>query len=177
MENSIIVDRVLEKLGFVNQQFYRLLLIVGPSERGQDNIVNQVSEKINAPVVNINLDVSRQLLELPEKQRPLKLTKILDSIRGWHPQPIHGQPDAEKTRNQKLLVKNTFIFKNIELLFHTALKTDPLRLFKNISRNKTLIVAWNGVIKDNYLIYAAPGHPDYKKYPTNDLNYIIYKSS
>jgi hypothetical protein len=98
MEDSIIVDRVLEKPGFVNQQFYRLLLIIGPSERGQDNIINLVSEKINAPVVNINLDVSRQLLELPVKQRPLKLTQILDSIikslKGCHPQPIQGQPDA-----------------------------------------------------------------------------------
>lgn len=154
MENSIIVDRVLEKLGFVNGQFYRLLLIVGPSDRSQEeDIVNQVSEKINAPVVNINLAVSSQLLELPEKLRPLNVTKILNSI-------------------IKSTTKNTFIFKNIELLFYNALKTDPLRLLKNISRNKTLIVAWNGVIKDNYLIYAAPGHPDYKKYPTNDLNFI-----
>lgn len=153
MENSIIVDHVLKKLVFVNRQFYQLLLIVGPSERGQENIVNQVSEKINAPVVNINLDVSRQLLELPEKQRPLNLAKIMDSI-------------------IKSLPKNTFIFKNIELLFHASLETDPLRLFKNISRNKTLIVAWNGFIKDNHLFYAAPRHPDYKKYPTNDLNII-----
>jgi hypothetical protein len=153
MENSIIVDHVLEKLGFVNRQFYRLLLIVGPSERGQENIVNHVSKKINAPVANINLDVSRQLLELPEKQRPLNVAKILDSI-------------------IKSKTKNTFIFKNIELLFHAALETDPMRLFKNISRNKTLIVAWNGFIEDNYLIYAAPGHPDYKKYLTNDLNII-----
>jgi len=153
MENSIIVDHVLEKLGFVNRQFYRLLLIIGPSERGQENIVIQVSEKINAPVVNINLDVSRKLLELPEKQRPINAAKILDSI-------------------IKSLTKNIFIFKNIDLLFHAALETDPLRLFKNISRNKTLIIAWNGSIKDNYLIYAAPGHPDYKKYPTSDLNII-----
>ncbi len=153
MENSIIVDHVLEKLGFVNKQFYRLLLIVGSSDRSQENIVDQVSEKINAPVVNINLVLSRQLLELPGKQRPLNAAKIINSI-------------------IKSLTKNIFIFKNIELLFHAALEIDPLRLFKNISRDKTLIVAWNGLIKDNYLIYAAPGHPDYKKYPTNDLNFI-----
>ena len=121
----MIVDHVLEKLGFVNQQFYRLLLIVGPADRNRENILDHVSKKINAPVVNINLDVSRQLLELPEKQRPLNVSKILDSI------------TTSKT-------KNTFIFKNIELLFNTALGTDPLRLFKNISRNKTIIVAWNG---------------------------------
>jgi hypothetical protein len=153
MENSIIVDHVLEKLGFVNQQFYRLLLIVGISERDRENILNHVSKKIDAPVVNINLDVSRQLLELPEKQRPLNAANILDSI-------IKSQS------------KNTFIFKNIELLFNAALKTDPLRLFKNISRIKTLIVGWNGLIKGSSLIYAAPGHPDYKKYLTDDLNII-----
>lgn len=153
MEISIIVDHVLERLEFANQQFYRLLLIVGLSERDRENILNHVSKKIGAPVVNINLDVSRQLLELPEKQRPLNVAKILDSI-------IKSQS------------KNTLIFKNIELLFNAALKTDPLRLFKNISRTKTLIVGWNGCIKGSSLFYAAPGHPDYKKYLTDDLNII-----
>ncbi len=153
MEHTIIADHILEKLAFVNQQFYRLLLIVGTSERDRENILNHVSKKIHAPVVNINLDVSRQLLELPEKQRPLNAAKILDSI-------------------IKSKTKNTLIFKNIELLFNAALKTDPLRLFKNISRTKTLIIGWNGFIQGSSLIYADPGHPDYKKYLADDLNII-----
>jgi hypothetical protein len=158
MENSSLVDHVLEKLAIVNQQFYRMLLIAGPTERGQEDILGHVSTHIDAPVVNINLDVSRQLLELPEKQRPIKVSGILDEI-------IKAKP------------YQTFIFKNIELLFDAALKTDPLRLFKNIARNKTLIVGWNGVIEGKYLIYATPGHPDYKKYPANDLNIINFYES
>jgi hypothetical protein len=153
MENSTTVQPILEKLDFVNRQFHRLLLIAGASERARENIAALLSVKIPSPLININLEVSRQLLELPEKQRPFHLPGILDTIINSITQP-------------------TFIFKNIELLFNATLKTDPLRLFMNISRNKTLIVAWNGHSDGEFLFYAAPGHPDYKKYPTADLNII-----
>ena len=153
MEDSPIIAHVLEKLSLANQQFYRLLFIVGPTESGQENILNHVSKEIDAPVVNINLGVSRQLLELSGKQRPLNVSKILDSM-------------VKSTK------KDTIIFKNMELLFEAALKTDPMRLFKNISRNKTLIVGWNGFVEDKFLVYAEPGHRDYKKYLTRDLNII-----
>jgi len=153
MENSTTVHHILEKLESVNRQFYRLLLIAGTSEKSRENIAELLSIKIPAPIVNINLEVSRLLLELPEKQRPLHVPNILDAI-------IKSKP------------QHTFIFKNIELLFNATLKTDPLQLFKHIARNKTLIVAWNGYSDGEFLIYAAPGHPDYKKYPDKSLNII-----
>lgn len=153
MENSNTIHHILEKLESVNNQFYRLLLIAGTSERARENIIDLLSVKILAPIVNINLEVSRQLLELPEKQRPLHVTNILDAIIKSKTQP-------------------TFIFKNIELLFNATLKTDPLQLLKHFARNKTLIVTWNGYVDGEFLIYAAPGHPDYKKYPDKNLNII-----
>jgi len=156
MGNSIVVDFVLEKLKAVNSQFYRLLLIVGASGSDGETLIGNISEETGAPVVNINLEVSRLLLELPEKQRPLNVSKILDSI----------------IKSNK---KNTLIFKNIELLFDAALETDPMRLFKTIARNKTLIVAWNGLIKDEFLTYAEPSHPEYREYLTDDVTIINLK--
>ena len=59
--------------------------------------------------------------------------------------------------------------KNIEILFDVSLKQDPLRLLQGLSRNKTVVAAWNGSIVDNSLTYAAPAHPEYRRYPARDF--------
>ena len=53
---------------------------------------------------------------------------------------------------------------NIEILFDTALKQDPLRLLQGVSRNRTIVAAWNGTLENGYLIYAAPEHPEHRRY-------------
>ena len=50
-----------------------------------------------------------------------------------------------------------------------GLKQDPLKLLQGISRNKTVVAAWNGTIVDDYFTYAAPGHPEYRRYPMRDF--------
>jgi hypothetical protein len=61
---------------------------------------------------------------------------------------------------------------NTEILFDISLKHDPLRLLQNLSRNRTLVVAWNGrAIKDS-LIYATPDHREYRKYPVDEIEII-----
>lgn len=158
MEHNIYVNYILKKVDIIKDQFYRLILIVGPSENGQENILYHLAKKIDAPVLNINLEVSRRLLEFSEKQRPTKVAKVV------------GNLIAEKN-------KKKFIFQNIELLFAASLKIDPLRLLQKISRNDTIIVGWNGKIQNNNLIYAEPSHPDYRKYNTKDLNILNFHAS
>ena len=58
---------------------------------------------------------------------------------------------------------------NIEILFDPIFKTEPLQLLKQCSRNKTLIISWNGTVENNRLIYAIPSHPEYRSYPLGDL--------
>ena len=60
---------------------------------------------------------------------------------------------------------------NIEILFDVNLKQDPLRLLQGISRNRTVVAAWNGTIEGNHLVYAIPGHTEYRRYPLQD--YLI----
>jgi hypothetical protein len=60
---------------------------------------------------------------------------------------------------------------NIEILFDPSLQQDPLRLLLNLSRNRTLVVSWNGQIKNNILSYAEPGHPEYRRYSVE--NFLI----
>ncbi len=38
-----------------------------------------------------------------------------------------------------------------------------------VSRNRTIVVAWHGAVEDKYLTYAVPDHPEYRRYPLQDL--------
>ena len=59
---------------------------------------------------------------------------------------------------------------NIEVIFDVGLKQDPLRLLQGLSRNKTVVAAWNGAIVDDSLTYAVPArHPEYRRYPMRDI--------
>jgi hypothetical protein len=158
MEDNLLADLILKRLESMKSQFFRLLWIAGPTACGQNRILTRVSRQIDAPMLNVNLAVSRQLLELSEKQRPLRVSRILESA-------ITAQSP------------NAVILKNIELLFDAALRVDPFRLLQKISRNITLIVGWNGIIEDNHLIYAMPGHPDYRKCPVKELNILSFQAS
>lgn len=155
MKETAFVKHALKKLDFVSEQFYHLLLVVGPTDNGQKNILSHIAKKIDSPLININLEVSRRLLEMPKKQWPIKAARVVESI--------------IEDKN-----KSTSILKNIELLFDEALKIDPLRLLKRIARNHTLVVGWCGKIDGKYLTYAGPGHRDYKKYTTKDLTILDY---
>jgi hypothetical protein len=58
---------------------------------------------------------------------------------------------------------------NIEILFDVHLKQDPLRLLRGLSRNKTVVAAWNGSIVDGHITYAAADHPEDRRYPIRDF--------
>jgi len=58
---------------------------------------------------------------------------------------------------------------NIEILFDVHLKQDPLRLLQGLSRNRTVVAAWNGSIVDGHMTYAVPDHPEYRRYPIRDF--------
>ncbi|MCH7944758.1 MAG: BREX-3 system P-loop-containing protein BrxF [Armatimonadetes bacterium] len=58
---------------------------------------------------------------------------------------------------------------NIEILFDVTLEQDPLRLLEGVSRNRTIVAAWNGTLENGYLSYATPDHPEYRRYPRREL--------
>jgi hypothetical protein len=123
---------------------------VGRSGSGKTSLLQEVSKQTGFRYINLNLELSRALLELTERQRILRLPVLIDEIIG-------------KTGDQVVLIDN------IEILFEVSLKQDPLRLLQQISRNRTVVATWNGTITGRYLTYAAPNHPEYRRYPAHDL--------
>ncbi|ABK52584.1 conserved hypothetical protein [Acidothermus cellulolyticus 11B] len=145
-----LADQVLREVDRARELYHRLILMVGPSGSGKTHALQQVSASTSAPLVNVNLELSRRMLDLTERQRALQAPRLLGEIVG------------EATGELVLL-------DNIEILFDVHLKQDPLRLLQGLSRNKTVVAAWNGSIVDGHMTYAVPDHPEYRRYPIRDF--------
>ena len=148
-----LIDQIIRKLKEVAELYNRLILVVAPSNIGKISPLQDVGQRLDVPVVNVNLELSRAMLELPEKQRALHARKLLEEI-------------VSKLSGEIVLLDN------IEILFDASLKLNPLRLLQLISRNRTLVVAWNGSIEKDHLTYASPDHPEYRRYPISGLSVI-----
>ncbi|MFN2218648.1 MAG: BREX-3 system P-loop-containing protein BrxF, partial [Anaerolineae bacterium] len=97
---------------------------------------------------------------LTERQRKLQASRVLGQLVS----------DAAAASEENVEPgSGTVLLDNIELLFDASLALDPLRLLEEISRNWTLVVAWPGQVEGGWLLYARPGHPEYKRYPVGDL--------
>ena len=146
---SRMSDNLLFKIDEVAELYYRLLLLVAPSGSGKTRALQQLASETGAPLLNLNLEVSKRLLELTERQRALKLPEILQEAVGVDDPLV--------------------LLDNIEILFDLTLQQDPLRILQRLSRNRTVVAAWNGTIDGGYLRYATPEHPEYRRYAASDL--------
>lgn len=144
-----LADQIVQKINQAPALYYRLILVVAPAGAGKTAALQNVQERTGAHLVNVNLALSRQLLELTERQRTLQIPRLLEKI----------------VDNDNGIV----LLDNIEILFDINLKQDSLRLLQRLARNKTIVAAWNGTIVEDSLIYAISTHPEYKRYPIQDF--------
>ena len=144
-----LADQILRKVEQAATLYYRLLLVVAPAGAGKTIALKDVRDRTGVPLVNVNLELSRRMLELTERQRALQLPHIF--------RKIVSNRDRE-----------TILLDNIEVLFDIGLKQDPLRLLQGLSRNRTIVAAWNGSVANGFLTYATPDHPEYRRYPIRD---------
>ncbi len=150
------LDQLNNLLPTLPQQYHRLLLIAGEHGTGKTRLLKELSRQQTIPYLNLNLHLSQRLLDLTTKQRPLRVRRILAQIID--------------DRTESVLALD-----NIELLFEPSLHQDPLALLKELSRNKSLVVAWGGPYDETgqILTYAEPGHPEYRRYERPETLVIV----
>ena len=141
-------ERVLARIDGARALYHRLILVAAPSGAGKTEALRTVAESTGAPLVNLNLELSRRMLDLTGRERALRVPDLLDEAVG---------------RDAPLVLLD-----NIELLFDAAFQHDPLRLLQGVSRNRTIVAAWNGTLENGYLTYAAPDHPEFRRYSLAD---------
>lgn len=144
-----LAEKVLAQIDKASELYHRLLLIAAPSGSGKTAALQDIAKSTSAPLLNLNLEISRRLLDLTERQRALQVARALEDVMG---------PEVP-----------VVLLDNIEILFDVTLKQDPLRLLQGVSRNRTIVAAWNGTLENGYLTYATPEHPEYRRYPSRDL--------
>ena len=145
-----LADRVIRRIGQAAELYHRLVMLVAPAGAGKTAALQDVHERTMAPLVNVNLELSRRMLDLTERQRALQLPRLLAEIVGAS-------------------AADVVLLDNVEVLFDVSLKQDPLRLLQGLSRNKTVVAAWSGSVDGEHMVYATPDHPEYKRYPLRDF--------
>lgn len=148
-------EKFLAIISGATELYYRLVLLVGPSGSGKTAMLERVGGDLQSDVINVNAVLSELLLDLTAKQRILHCSHLLDQI--------------------TMAARSPVLLDNIELLFDGQLRQDPLRLLQQLARNRTIVAAWNGAVENDKLIYAEPGHPEYRSYDAKDL--VIVKTT
>jgi hypothetical protein len=143
--SAALASRVMDAVPTTKEQYYKLVLAVGPARSGKTAALAMVAQERGWARINVNLRLSERLLELTQKQRKVRVAAILDEI----------------IRAEDSLV---VILDNIEMLFAKELEQDPLRLLQGLSRNLTIVAVWPGSIDTGCLTYAEPGHPEARRY-------------
>jgi len=145
-----LADAVLSYLPHATQLYHRLVLVVGPQGSGKTKALQAIRDGSQYPLVNLNLELSRRLLDYSTKERRLNAGRVVESI-------------LRDTQGDPVLVDNT------EVLFDAGLRLDPLQLLRALSRNRTLVVTWSGECSGQSVTYAEPSHPEHRKYPAEGV--------
>ena len=146
-------EKVLARIDGAKALYHRLVLVVAPSGAGKTEALRGVAARTGARLVNLNLELSRRMLDLTERERALRMPDLFDEVVG---------------RDEPLVLLD-----NIEILFDVSFEQDPLRLLQGVSRNRTIVAAWNGTLENDYLTYAAPEHPEHRRYSRDDRGDLL----
>ena len=123
-------------------QYFRLVVLAGAPGSGKTAALQSVAQKLGCQLVNVNLELSKRMLELTRTQRSRQVKRLLKEAIA----AVSG---------------DVVLLDNLEILFDTGLEVEPLRLLQVMSRNRTIVASWNGSFQGETLTYAEPGHPEF----------------
>lgn len=108
------------------------------------NDLNIFFEGLDVSFLELNRLISLELLEIPEKLRPIMVQRRV----------------KELIMNDE---SSAIVIDRFDVLFEPSLKVKPIELFKEMSKNKMLIIVWRELLIDNKLIHAKSRHPEYQE--------------
>ena len=139
-------------------QYYRLVIVAGVPGSGKTAMTQSLATARGYPLINVNLELSKRLLDLTRVQRSRQVERLLKEVIA----SVTG---------------DVVILDNIELLFDTALELEPLRSLQGASRNRTIVATWNGSFNNGTLMYAEPGHPEFVPFKQTEAIVVLASTS
>mgnify|MGYP003494834486 FL=1 len=147
--NYQYLSQLDKEIPYLKNKYNKILYLY---EYKKGDTLKYYSEVNKLPYINVNLYLSEKLMDVKPNRRPYKVIDLMNSL---------GDNDDD------IICIDYF-----EILFEPSLKLQPFDILKNLSRRKTVLVAWRYELKDGYLVYAQPGHPEYKKERITDTTLI-----
>lgn len=154
-----IVNENLEKLIDRLQSFpelyrHRLIVVVQPFRAESPFSLSIFAQTHGCQYINVNRELSKRLLEMSLSQRLSRGFQLLCD-------EIVGRASAEPV-----------ILEHIEALFDPTLQLSPVDCLLQLARYRLVIARWKGQWVDGHLVYAEPGHPEYCRHPTEDIQVL-----
>ncbi|GHT86292.1 ATPase AAA [Spirochaetia bacterium] len=167
-------EAIQDAISHAPGMYSRLILLVGPTRSGKTQALQEISGKYDKNIINVNLEMSKILMEIPIPRRESRAGRVFDDI-------IKGC--LGDTASEKLVFGKLVFLDNLEILFDKDLKQDPLFLLQSVSRNTntTIVASWNGTWSNNkpgkarQLIFAVSGHQEYRFYDNIDAQIISFE--
>ena len=158
VESGVPLTQLEEAIKQAAGQYFRLVILAGPPGSGKTAGLQALSHTLGCQVMNVNLELSKKMLELTRTQRPRQVERLLKEA-------IAGIPGE------------VVLLDNLEILFDTSLEVEPLRLLQVSSRNRTIVASWSGSYRDRTLTYAEPGHPEFVQFKQVDAVVVPVRDS
>ncbi len=149
-----LTNAICSRVAAAADLYEQLVVVAGPDTEARTAGISAAADQLHAPCVCVSLELSQAMLELTARQRSLDAPRLMEQI-------VAGKAGSP------------VFLKSIELLFLPALKVEPLRLLHNLSRSRIVVVDWPGPVQDGCLLYAEPGHPEFRRYPVSDAGSVI----
>lgn len=146
------LDSLSSAITQANRYHEQLVLVTGSAA---SHLIGQYSQAYSAPLINLGIEFSENLLEMPTEDWPRKSAGLFT--------------DLLMRVEAKIILLD-----RIEVIFDRNLALDPLKLLKANSKNKTLVAVWPGVKTETALTYAIPSHPEYRLYKKADFKEIAF---
>lgn len=106
------------------QEYHKLVLLVGDFSSGKTWLMRRVREEIGGAYLNVNLELTRQLLTIDARTYTTKASDLLKDL-----------CDAQESDGPLFL-------DNIELLFSPEVgRLNPVDLFKKVSRERVVVLS------------------------------------
>ncbi len=144
-----IQAKLAEAISVAKDRYHNLVVFVEHDEKMRTVLISDFAKAYGVDVINLNSHLSARLLEKSPKER---VRELLEELR-----------DIVDTDDPVVVLNHC------EVLFDKALMNNPLKLLENISRNRTILAVWPGSYRNQSLVYATPGHPEYRCYENPEI--------
>lgn len=100
---ELLADQIVRSIEQAAEMYHRPVILVGPAGSGKTAALRDVHQRRGSTLVNVNLELSRRLLDLTARQRALRSPRLLSEL-------------VNTSESDVILLDN------IELLFAVSLK-------------------------------------------------------